>query len=148
MFPELGFETFLDLKSFANAERQGPYVADGEVTRRILEILKQEKKVFVFAITMENHGPYHLEGSDELAIYLRHLRNADRMIAELCAAMKEGVFCLYGDHVPGLPQTFASLDYEDPHTDYLIWSNAGMAQKRKERDAHELGVRVLEICGN
>ena len=134
IFPGLGFDEFLDLKSFARAEKQGPYVADSEVTRKIVAALG--RKVFIFAITMENHGPYHLEA------YLGHLRNADRMIGEVCGAMKEGVFCLYGDHVPGLP-----LVYDDPRTDYLIWSNGKMARRRAEREVHELAARVLEIAG-
>jgi hypothetical protein len=144
VFPELGFDEFLDVKSFENAERQGPYVADSAVSKAIVKALGP--RVFIFAMTMENHGPYHLEGGDELAIYLRHLRNADRMIGEVCGALKEGVFCLYGDHVPGLPRSYAALDYDDSRSDYLIWSNTRRAQRRAERQAHELGVRVLEIA--
>jgi len=144
VFPELGFDEFLDVKSFENAEKQGPYIGDSAVSKAILQALGP--RVFIFAITMENHGPYHLEGGDELAIYLRHLRNADRMIGEVCAALKQGVFCLYGDHVPGLPRDYAALGYEDSRTDYLIWSNTRRAQRRAERQAHELGVRVLEIA--
>ena len=140
VFPELGFDEFVDLGYFAAAERQGPYVADAEVTRRIVAALGP--RMFVFAITMENHGPYHLEGDDELAVYLGHLRNADRMIAEVCGAMREGVFCLYGDHVPGLPRA-----YDDPRTDYLIWSNKGMTPRRVDREAHRLGARLLEVAG-
>jgi phosphoglycerol transferase MdoB-like AlkP superfamily enzyme len=147
VFPELGFDEFLDLKSFENAERQGPYVADSEVTRRILAALTTPgRPLFVFAITMENHGPYHLEGRDELEIYLRHLRNADRMIGEICGALKDGVFCIYGDHVPGLPQVYAARGYDDSRTDYLIWSGADRTPRRADREAHELGVRLLEIA--
>jgi phosphoglycerol transferase MdoB-like AlkP superfamily enzyme len=147
VFPELGFDEFLDLKSFENAERQGPYVADSEVTRRILAALATPgRPLFVFAITMENHGPYHLEGGDELEVYLRHLRNADRMIGEICGALKDGVFCLYGDHVPGLPQVYAARGYDDSRTDYLIWSGADRTPRRADREAHELGVRLLEIA--
>ena len=114
-------------------------MTDGEVGKAILAALAP--RTFIFAITMENHGPYHLEGDDELAIYLRHLRNADRMIAEVCGAMREGVFCLYGDHVPGLPQA-----YDDPRTDYLIWSNRNLTRRSVDREVHELASRVLEIA--
>lgn len=134
VFPGLGFDEFLDLEHFPGAEKAGPYVADSEVTKAILKTLSP--RTFVFAITMENHGPYQLEA------YLRHLRNADRMIGEVCGAMREGVFCLYGDHVPGLPRV-----YDDPRTDYLIWSNGRMAPRRVEREVHELAARVLEVAG-
>jgi len=147
VFPEIGFDEFVDLKSFENAERQGPYVADSAVTRRIVDLLAAHgRKLFVFAITMENHGPYHLEGSDELEVYLRHLRNADHMIGEICGALKDGVFCIYGDHVPGLPQVYAARGYDDSRTDYLIWSNGASGGRRIDRDAHELAGRLLEIA--
>lgn len=143
VFPELGFDEFHDVSSFAEAGKAGPFIADAEVTRAILKALGP--RTFIFAITMENHGPYHLEGSDELEIYLRHLRNADRMIGEVCGALQDGVFCLYGDHVPGLPRVYAARGYDDSRTDYLIWSNGKRGARRMDREAHELGVRLLEV---
>jgi hypothetical protein len=144
VFPELGFDEFHDASSFANAGKAGPFIADAEVTRAILKALGP--RTFIFAITMENHGPYRLEGGDELEVYLRHLRNADRMIGEICAALKSGVFCLYGDHVPGLPQVYAARGYNDSRTDYLLWSNGKPGARRVDREAHELGVRLLEVA--
>jgi phosphoglycerol transferase MdoB-like AlkP superfamily enzyme len=132
------------VSSFAKAGKAGPFIADAEVTRAILKALGP--RTFIFAITMENHGPYRLEGGDELEVYLRHLRNADRMIGEICAALKSGVFCLYGDHVPGLPQVYAARGYNDSRTDYLLWSNGKPGARRVDREAHELGVRLLEVA--
>jgi phosphoglycerol transferase MdoB-like AlkP superfamily enzyme len=142
IFPGLGFDEFLDVKHFEPATKEGPFIADAEVTKAILQALGP--RTFIFAITMENHGPFHLEGGDELEVYLRLLRNADRMIGEICGAMKEGVFCLYGDHAPGLPRVFEARGYDDSRTDYLIWSRADRTPRRADREAHELGVRLLE----
>jgi phosphoglycerol transferase MdoB-like AlkP superfamily enzyme len=108
IFNVLGFDEFIDLKSFAQTgqtthqQDQGPYVSDQALTDKILETLAQphEQPIFIFAITMENHGPLHLEqitdseqrqwvseplpqNCQELAIYLRHLANADQMILRL-----------------------------------------------------------------
>lgn len=105
IFSLLGFDEFIDLKSFAQTAQQqgqGPYVSDQALTDKILETLAlpHEQPIFIFAITMENHGPLHLESitepeqrrwlseplpqnCQELAIYLRHLANADQMILRL-----------------------------------------------------------------
>ena len=126
VFPNLGFDRFIDIDDFQEAPRDGPYVADAAVTRKIAEVLgKADRPAFVFAITMENHGPLHLErvtqsdldrlyldtppaGWDDLTVYLRHLAHADRMfgdLAELLAARpRGGVLCLFGDHVPSMPR--------------------------------------------
>jgi phosphoglycerol transferase MdoB-like AlkP superfamily enzyme len=108
IFSVLGFDEFIDIKSFTHTAQttqqqdQGPYVSDQALTDKILETLAQshEQPLFIFAITMENHGPLHLEqitdseqrqwmseplppNCQELAIYLRHLANADQMILRL-----------------------------------------------------------------
>jgi phosphoglycerol transferase MdoB-like AlkP superfamily enzyme len=128
VFPRLGFDEFLDLDAFRGAAAEGPYVADREVAEKIVELIgKAEQPHFVFAITMESHGPFWLEGPDELAVYLRHLANADAMLGEIAAALREkgeGVLCAFGDHLPSLPAEYAKRGFDDPRTDYLLW-NAG-----------------------
>ncbi|GGO79486.1 capsular polysaccharide biosynthesis protein [Marinobacterium nitratireducens] len=144
IYPQLGFDEFIDIRSFREARRFGPYVSDEAVCDRILEELStSDQPLFIFAITMENHGPLHLESvtaaeratffstetdasDDNLAIYLRHLRNADRMLERLSDYLAErdpqAVLAWYGDHVPGMPDIYQARDYDDPTTDYLVWS--------------------------
>lgn len=151
VFPGLGFDAFLDSAEFAGARRAGPYVADAEITERIRRLLaKAEDPQFVFAITMENHGPLHLEDGDELAVYVRHLRNADAMFGALADEMRkngDGVLCVYGDHVPGLPAVYAARGFDDPRTDYLLWRAGAPQPARVDRAVEELGLRVLEVAG-
>jgi hypothetical protein len=167
VFPQLGFDVFLDGAEFAGARCAGPYVADAEVAERITGLLrKADRPLFVFAITMENHGPLHLEsvtaedvrrlyrvappaGFDDLTVYLRHLRNADAMLGALSVELqeKEGLLCVYGDHVPGMPGVYAALGFEDPRTDYLIWRHGSGEKRRVDRKVEELGIRVLERAG-
>ena len=145
-FKQLGFDEFIDDKQFIGAKREGPYVADSAVTDKIQEVLSNaEKPCFIFAITMENHGPLHLEslganewreyythkpedGLDDLTVYLRHLKNADVMISQLCDFLskreRKAVFSFYGDHVPAMSKVFKQLGYEDPRSNYFIWSGA------------------------
>jgi hypothetical protein len=140
VFPNLGFDAFIDIEGFAGEARDGPYISDAAVGRRVIRTLAEASApVFVFAITMENHGPFHLEGRDELAVYLRHLGNADALIGTLAQVLREagsGVLCAYGDHLPSLPAVYAARAFDDPRTDYLLWS-AGMREGRRRDQAVE-----------
>jgi len=170
-FPKMGFDEFIDVDCFEGAEKFGPYISDQAVTNKILEITKQitDKPLFIFAITMENHGPLHLEKIDEselatyydqsaltslddLGIYLRHLKNADKMIKTLSqeyrSSERETTLCFYGDHVPSMPNVFDKLDYTDNHSDYFIWHSASsgpIENKSKTIDISTLGASLVNI---
>lgn len=166
VFPLLGFDEFVDLAAFGPARRAGPYVADAEVAEKILSELKTATPVFVFAITMENHGPLHLEavapddarlyrlpppaGFEDLTVYLRHLRNADAMLGALGAELArrgEGVLCWYGDHVPSMPGVYAALGYEDPRTDYCLWRPGRAGPARADLQVEALALGALNAAG-
>ncbi len=153
IFALLGVDEFIDLESFAQPlqqqdPRQGPYVSDQALTDKILETLtrRHEQPLFIFAITMENHGPLHLEhitemeerkwlseplpkNSLELAIYLRHLANADQMILRLLSRLSKPSgtdptptqLLWYGDHVPVLAKVYEQYGLPDGNTDYFYW---------------------------
>ncbi|MCM3016223.1 sulfatase-like hydrolase/transferase, partial [Bacillus subtilis] len=148
VFPLLGFNTFLDIEYFADAPRAGPYIYDAAVLDAVIAALesKCDKPRFIFAMTMENHGPLHLEkvlpeesrsrhtlGEDaswrDLTAYLRHIENADAMIGRLLdhlrSSDRETVVCFYGDHVPALPHVFDKLGVSPQTSDYFIWRNYG-----------------------
>jgi phosphoglycerol transferase MdoB-like AlkP superfamily enzyme len=64
VYPQLGFDEFIDLRAFAGAPKSGPYVSDLAVAERVCSLLSARltsRPLFVFVITMENHGPLHLE---------------------------------------------------------------------------------------
>ena len=154
VFPQMGFDAFIDSNEFKQAEKFGPYISDKSVTEKILEVTKQhiDKPLFIFAITMENHGPLHLEKTqaeelkqfytkpintdadlNDLSIYLRHLRNADLMIETLTnyyrQSSTETRLCFYGDHIPSLPGIYQIMDYRNPNSDYFIWSSKSRSTK-------------------
>ena len=176
VFPLLGFDELIDIQAFAGAERVGAYVSDAAVTDKVLELLEQsDQPIFVFVITMENHGPLHLEpvaegdvtvcysqepppGCDDLTVYLQHLRNADQMIGRLCAGLgkraasggRPGSLCWYGDHVPIMPTVYTALGYPEQDTSYLIWDSRRTHRQGRflDRSAHELAVDWVSCCLN
>jgi hypothetical protein len=144
VYPFLGFDQFIDIASFNRGQNSGPYVDDVALAEKVCAVLGEAvtTPVFVFVITMENHGPLHLEkagpgeieqfysaappdGCDDLTVYLRHLRNADRMAGILCetieALPRPGWLCWYGDHVPIMTRVYDKIGVPDGKTDFLIW---------------------------
>ncbi|MFA7496498.1 MAG: LTA synthase family protein [Acidithiobacillus sp.] len=145
IYPLLGFDEFLDISAFNEADRSGPYIGDQAIAQKTLELLTQsEQPLFIFIITMENHGPLHLEsitpeerrilltqdppvGADDLAIYLRHVAHAGDMLHALTTKMqtlsRPGVVAFYGDHVPIMENLYQNRNFNDGRTDYWLWSS-------------------------
>jgi hypothetical protein len=170
-YPALGFDEFLDLEAFRDAERFGPYVSDAAVAARVARLIEEARgPLFVFAITMENHGPLHLEkvapgdverlyaspppgGHEDLTVYLRHLANADRMMRLLRESLerspRDGWLGWYGDHVPILPKVYEATGYADGRTDYFIWGKGRPADVGApvEMRVEELGAALLAHAG-
>lgn len=152
VYPRMGFDGFLDICEFNDTMRFGPYIGDGAVADKIAALLREATgPIFIFAITMENHGPLHLErattsdiselyskpppdGCDDLTIYLRHLRNADRMIAKLRQTLgnceRPAGLCWFGDHVPIMPAVYETFDKPNGDVEYVCWNNRNMAASR------------------
>ena len=157
VYPVLGFDEFIDIKAFDKVHRFGPYVGDMSVVEKVKILLERSKEpLFLFVITMENHGPLHLEtaapedvadlyantprkGSDELTIYLRHLRNANSMIGSLREILERctrpASLCWFADHVPIMPSVYKAYGEPTGAVEYVFWHN---------RDVGDLGEKNLK----
>ena len=142
VFPVLGFDEFIDIDAFSPTDKSGPYIGDMAVAAKVRALLAAAAgPLFIFVITMENHGPLHQEkvadgdieclytstppqGHEEFTIYLRHLQHTDAMLGDLFDALGktpgQGWLCAYGDHVPILPGVYAANDFADGRTDYFV----------------------------
>lgn len=171
VFRLMHFERFLDIRHFVAAARVGPYVADEAVAESIIAELDAAdgKPAFVMAMTMENHGPLHLERVEagegaryhtlgdasewnDLTAYLRHLANADAMIGRLtrylAGRQRRAVLCFYGDHVPALPTVFQRLGTIPDRSDYFIWRSHDAANSPgKDIAASDLGQELITAIG-
>lgn len=177
VIPLLGFDTFLDLSAFETQEKHGQYIGDQAVARKVGRLLKDDdnRPLFVFVITMENHGPLHLEAPQQqhlartlpnapwplpnhlrdLAVYLYHLGEADKMLGSIKAALgappREGLLGWYGDHVPILPAAYGYFGAPTGRTPYMIWSTQRQPSDPPPAEhmpqgiaANELGVRLFK----
>ena len=137
-FKVLGFDRFVSQSSFpANAATDGKYMADSAMTDEIMAQLKDAgAPQFLFAISLEAHGPYDVPPKDaaardaipvpstvnakdklEVQNYLYHMQHADQelgRLAELLAKRSRPTLLLfYGDHLPGLTDAYASTGFVD-----------------------------------
>jgi len=159
VLPQLGFDDFITIEAFHDAERFGAYVSDQAVSDyvvRLLETRADDRPLYLHVITMENHGPLHWEkvgredaaqllaedlpkNCEDLLAYVRHLRNADASFRTLAEALRAGsrpaLLCIYGDHVPIMSKVYAALGQPDGATDYLVWrsDSSGPACEKSAR---------------
>lgn len=167
VMPNLGFDELYGEDSFARSERFGPYVSDAALGWRILELLSRSTRpLFVFAISMEAHGPWAADrfegmepppqppampawGSRELGMYLTHVANTDAMLGSLCAELEglhtQTVLGFYGDHVGNIPRMYARAGYDNRNTDYLIWhSGLDLGGANRSLSSTRLAGKCLE----
>lgn len=170
VYPRLGFDEFLDVRHFDESMRSGPYTGDAAVADLVDRIVREARQpLFVFVITMENHGPLHLErvaagdvddlyhtappdGCEDLTIYLRHLRNADRMIHSLRQTLERcshpASLCWYGDHVPIMPVVYKQFATPSGDVEYIVWANWQVkSQPATMNGADSLAQRWLQAVG-
>jgi hypothetical protein len=89
-------------------------------------------------------------GCDDLTIYLRHLEQADRMFARVRSALestgREGWLCLFGDHLPIMPEVYRQLGRPVGAVDYLVWSTdpPERPELRIDLDARQLAGLMLQ----
>lgn len=168
VFPNLGFDAFVDISAFSEDDTFGPYVGDLAVADKIISLLgEHDGPQFVFAITMENHGKWEMDrlakvapevleapllGSPELAMYVRHIANADaaagRLVEALEAHPRDGVFSMFGDHLPSLPKAFRTAGFSGGRTDYLVWRKGRPEVRQVDVAADSLGRLVMDAALN
>lgn len=177
VIPHLGFARFIDGAEFETAPRYGPFVSDGAVGDRVAALLANaDAPQFIFAITIEAHGPWRKrrlaglpwpDGASPLsgrltkgeldgrfAAYARHLRHTDALLGRLAETLsglsRPAVLAFYGDH-PGCLPPGTTLARRD--TDFLVWrtdrSLAGImpSMEAKTLPPHMLGDLILSAAG-
>ncbi|WP_225766190.1 alkaline phosphatase family protein [Stenotrophomonas sp. Marseille-Q4652] len=137
----MGFQRFITEREFQKwpgAFRDGRWYSDQTMTDIVLRELEQEpaKPKFVFAISMQAHGPYHdkaevedptawaaiqlpssLQGDAELPLrnHLYHVSKADEQFGRLLQEMRKRgrpfVLAFFGDHLPGLPEAWSAMGF-------------------------------------
>lgn len=174
----MGFDAFQDIEDFAGAARVGHYVGDDALVDHLLrELAQTQQPLFLFAISMENHGPYHdyphadprrraaqplppgldADAAQRLQGYLYHLENADRTLGRLADALsrrsRRSLLLFYGDHLPALSSVYDQAGFDDGHhaseqpAPWLLYDTADATATRADTAAFYLPALLLEAAG-
>jgi len=154
VMPNLGFAAFHDLSAFADAPRT-PYVTDAALADQVLDLLATSNRpLFVFAITIEAHGPWTadrtpLTAGTNLDRYLWYLARTDAMFTDLARGLagldRPAVLAGYGDHVAALPGVGPRGLAQPTATDWFVWTTGqGGTGPDRMLAPEALGALVLE----
>lgn len=129
-----GFDSFVGLEDLTAPQKKGYYVSDMELAKLIIEQAKtQSQPNFIFALSMQNHGPYSgkrydsldyplqtslsKEAEMELNNYLQGLKDADESLREVKKYIdrtdRPTLLIFLGDHLPGFSKLYSEIDYSD-----------------------------------
>lgn len=127
LMPQAGFHRLVGEEAFAPPEPgEGRYVTDAAVADRIIEIAKDSPRAkLIYAVTIENHGPWAPDETDttrSAAPYLKLLARSDAMLEQLLEALprlgRPTTLCFFGDHRPSIPG--ACEPGAERHTPYVL----------------------------
>lgn len=163
-----GFDRMLWKPDFEGAEEIHSGVSDAETYRRIIELYEtreQGEKLFVFDLTMQNHGGYTMDeppyavratNMDEREIdeYLSLIKISDEAFADLVGYFEKQdekvVICMFGDHQPSVSDLIVDADLTEGNTasermmnkykmPFVIWANYDI----EEADNYDISMNYL-----
>ncbi|MBR1930196.1 MAG: LTA synthase family protein [Lachnospiraceae bacterium] len=126
VYPALGFDEFLTLDDYEDAELLRSYVSDKADYQKIIDYYEQfdrEESLFIFNVTMQNHGGFDINnGTIDNAItienfesslgdtYLSLIYESDKAFEYLLSYFSQveepTMIVMFGDHLPSLPNSF------------------------------------------
>ncbi|MGG1551545.1 LTA synthase family protein [Paenibacillus ferrarius] len=155
VYKQLGFETFKSSEYFTNPEIKGYFISDAEVARNITaETDKTENPMFIYTVTMQNHGPYDeprygenkfkaegnlsAQAKSILETYTQGAHDADQSLQMLIDHYAESdeptMIIFYGDHLPML-----GMDYQVyKEAGFISTSNANEWTLEENRKMHSI----------
>jgi hypothetical protein len=112
LMPAIGFDQLVGEDCFGAALPGFRYVDDRTLGAALGDLVEQASgPTLIYAVTMENHGPWISDQPGEsrggLDRYLHHVRNSDAMLSELAERLsstgKSALLVFFGDHRPSIP---------------------------------------------
>lgn len=173
VYPDLGFDYYLSIDSYENAETLRGMVTDKACYDKVLEQLDStDNPQFIFNVTMQNHSGYNtglIPDDMELDVpvdgvsypkfneYLTLIEQSDEalkyLLRQLKRVDKKVVVVFFGDHQPSLMSDFNDQWYTNENeavhqerlwqTDYIIWANYDVAGNAQESEVEDLSTNYL-----
>jgi hypothetical protein len=128
LMPAIGFDEVIGESGFAPMPPGGGrYVDDRTLGATLVNLARQAAAPrLIYAVTMENHGPWDSENAKDaggrLDAYLDRLRNSDAMLDDLIQYLstdgRPALLVFFGDHRPSIPGVTAPGGAR--HTPYVV----------------------------
>ncbi|HEX3018684.1 MAG TPA: LTA synthase family protein [Chitinispirillaceae bacterium] len=140
----LGFDSFISQEIMDKPKYKGFYISDEELAHQIISAAsKKGQPDFIFAISMQNHGPYDLKRYDkldcpvssglstvadlELNSYIQGTIDADKslkMLTRYIDTTKTPTLLLFfGDHLPGFSRLYKETGYGERVRTDTVWAH-------------------------
>ena len=160
VMPNLGFDEFRDISTFARYDRGSTYISDLTVIREIERVLEENgPRTFIFAITMGNHSPWkrpmlgpalNLPRGVAFARFLGGLAETDIALGAMAELMRrrwpQGLYGAFGDHLPSFPGLYRELGHVSRATDYVICRSDESFSERRDIQAADLPGLLLRMA--
>jgi len=132
VYKSFGFNNFESIETLPPMAKRGLLASDDAVIDRIMvDADKAEKPLFMFAVTLQNHGPYEpgryggeeisVEGSMDawtrgsIATFAQGMKDSDKSLARLLEWAEKRdrptVIAYWGDHLPPLGPAYVSTGF-------------------------------------
>ena len=171
VYENLSFQTFTSIEYMSNLEYNPlGWAKDTVLTEEILKCLRSdEKKDLVFTVSVQPHGKYPTELTEEMqsiavsgmedearaagfSYFLHELYESDRFVGELVRALEQfeedTIVVFYGDHLPSFNIQQEELSVGDSQTtEYIIWANYPLTREERNLQTYQLGAYALETAG-
>lgn len=175
-YQNMGFDEFLDYDSYSDSQLIRNYVSDLSDYQKIIDAVENkespENRLFVFNVTMQNHGGYdpvyddfsqdvYLTGSNQGKYpkadqYLSLMKRSDEALKYLVeyfeACSEPTMIVMFGDHQPGIEDEFFDAVAGRPSSqltapEQLIWYQTPFViwtnYKQPSKDMGKLGAVYL-----
>lgn len=179
VYPWLGFGSYSFEEAYPQEDFVRNYISDREMYGYILEQLDQkeaDEKLFLFGITMQNHGAYGYVGENytqtvelvgyegefpQAEQYLSLIHESDKAVEYLLTALEDHpedtIVLFFGDHLPGVEDELYTQIYGKElqtldeqmlryKVPFFIWSNFEMDEKTVELTSINYLSRYLLEC--
>lgn len=173
VYKDFGFDKFLTINDFQDADKLRGMVTDKSTYDKILELLgSNADPQFIFDVTMQNHSGYDtglipsdkqveldIDGEDDPEVdeYVSLIQQSDEALEYFLNALskldRKVVVVFWGDHQPFFPSKFNDKWFKDEddathqerlwQTDYIIWANYDVAGCDQTSQVDDLSTNYL-----
>lgn len=179
VWPYLGFDHISFEEDYPQKKKIRNFISDQEMFEYIVNIFesKGDKPMFLFGVTMQNHGSYNadvcdkdlclpeedLSGFPDAELYRGLIRESDRALTYLISYFEhiheKVVIVFFGDHYPGLNMEFYKTIYGKSFNTlqekqklytvpFFIWANYSIEKKDIELSSlNYLSNYVYDVAG-